>query len=275
MKFFLLTNNKNDSLNISYPVKSRTILTNSEIQAIKRHYIFLQKSIIQIKTEKVYYYTINLPYDNIFLLTVTDSSYPISSISEFINELTSMLNNRTSFTFSKEEISSLYNKYIHMKSKNNKTECINIFSSYNIDIDLNRDSYHDEILSINSKKATKKSLSNNDTFIELPKMKSKKSITNSFFGKKKGLDDLNISEIENTSQYNLTFIDTTTHFDESETLSKKNKSKIILYNHNIVKANIIKWKWIKVIIMILCILVTLFFVIFIPFFMYSKRITSY
>ena len=73
---------------------------------------------------------------------------------------------------------------------------------------MNRDSYHDEILSINSKKATKKSLSNNDTFIELPKMKSKKSITNSFFGKKKGLDDLNISEIENTSQYNLTFIDT-------------------------------------------------------------------
>lgn len=275
MKYFLLTNNKNDSLNISYPVKSRTILTNSEIQAIKRHYIFLQRGIIQIKTEKVYYYTINLPYDNIFLLTVTDSSYPISSILEFITELTSMLNNRTSFIFSKEEISSLYNKYTHMNSKNNKTECINIFSSYNIDIDLNRDSYHDEILSIDSKKATKKSLSNNDTFIELSEMKSKKSLTNNFFGKKKGLDDLNISEIENTSQYNLTFIDTTTDFDESETLSKKNESKIILYNHNIVKANIIKWKWIKVIIMILCILVTLFFVIFIPFFMYSKRITSH
>ena len=275
MKYFLLTNNKNDSLNISYPVKSRTILTNSEIQAIKRHYIFLQRGIIQIKTEKVYYYTINLPYDNIFLLTVTDSSYPISSILEFITELTSMLNNRTSFIFSKEEISSLYNKYTHMNSKNNKTECINIFSSYNIDIDLNRDSYHDEILSIDSKKATKKSLSNNDTFIELSEMKSKKSLTNNFFGKKKGLDDLNVSEIENTSQYNLTFIDTTTDFDESETLSKKNESKIILYNHNIVKANIIKWKWIKVIIMILCILVTLFFVIFIPFFMYSKRITSH
>ena len=275
MKYFLLTNNKNDSLNISYPVKSRTILTNSEIQAIKRHYIFLQRGIIQIKTEKVYYYTINLPYDNIFLLTVTDSSYPISSILEFITELTSMLNNRTSFIFSKEEISSLYNKYTHMNSKNNKTECINIFSSYNIDIDLNRDSYHDEILSIDSKKATKKSLSNNDTFIELSEMKSKKSLTNNFFGKKKGLDDLNISEIENTSQYNLTFIDTTKDFDESETLSKKNESKIILYNHNIVKANIIKWKWIKVIIMILCILVTLFFVIFIPFFMYSKRITSH
>lgn len=244
LKYILIKDIEKSKFSFSYPGSPKTFFPVSKIEKMIKSGAYTVRGVIRIKKELLFYYTLQTASAKAFIIILADENYSVETVLNIIYEIENYLKDKSSINLNdKTYFKNLFSKNTPDPNTSpdriKEAKCFEKFQSFQIQSEAKKKNK-------NAKKE-KSPGGKEETFIELCEIQE---------------DEMNKEERDP---------------EESEPFSDEKlpvkKSRLIVFSSNqyVLKSKVVKWKNTKIVMTIICSILTLFFIIIIPFFMLHIR----